>query len=66
VVWFEALSSHTQWHLLPSSRSAAVAFAVMLSSLLLAMAERPTLGQLWEHLKSAVMLRRSKSGLGAH
>jgi hypothetical protein len=65
VVWFEALSSHTQWHLLQSSRSAAVALALILCALLLAMAERPTMGQLWNHLKSAAMFRWSKPELGA-
>ena len=31
VLWFEVLSSHSQWHVTPTSRSAAVAFAIMLS-----------------------------------
>lgn len=60
VLWFEALSSHTQWHITPSSRSGAAAVGVVLSALLLAMAERPTVAQLRAHLKSAVMLRWSK------
>ncbi len=65
VLWFEVLSSHTQWHVTPSSRSAAVAVGLVLSSLLLAMATRPTMAQLRTHLKSAVMLRWSKAGIDA-
>lgn len=64
VVWFEALSSHTQWHITPTSRSAAVAVGLMLSALLLSMAKRPTMAELRAHLKSAVMFRWSKSELG--
>jgi hypothetical protein len=60
VLWFEALSSHTQWHITPSSRSAAVAVGLILSALLLAMAKRPTMAELRAHLKSAVLLRWSK------
>jgi hypothetical protein len=33
VLWFEALSSHTQYHLTVSSRSAAMAFAIILSAI---------------------------------
>jgi hypothetical protein len=65
VVWFEALSSHSQWHVTPTSRSAAVAVGIMLSALLLAMEKRPTSAQLRAHLKDAAMFRWSKSGLSA-
>ena len=60
VLWFEVLSSHTQWHITPSSRSAAVGVGLILSALLLSMAKRPTMAELGAHLKSAVMLRWSK------
>lgn len=65
VLWFEVLSSHSQWHVTPTSRSAAVAFGIMLSALLLAMETRPTMAELRAHLKSAVMLRWSKPRLSA-
>jgi hypothetical protein len=65
VLWFEALSSHSQWHITPTSRSAALAFGIMLSALLLAMEARPTMVQLWAHLKSAAMFRWSKAELSA-
>jgi hypothetical protein len=66
VLWFEALSSHTQWHITPSSRSAAVAVGLILSALLLAMAKRPTMAELRAHLKSAVLLRWSKPPSNAY
>ena len=66
VVWFETLSSHTQWHITPSSRSAAVAVGLMLSALLLSTAERPTMAQLRAHFKSAIRLRWSNSKLDAN
>jgi hypothetical protein len=65
VLWFEVLSSHTQWHITPSSRSAAVGIGLILSALLLSMAKRPTMAELGAHLKSAIMLRWSKPELGA-
>jgi hypothetical protein len=65
VVWFEVLSSHTQWHITPSARSAAVGIGLILSALLLSMAKRPTMAELRAHLKNAVMLRWSKPEPGA-
>jgi hypothetical protein len=50
VLWFEALSSHTQIHVTPSSRSAAVAIAIVLSAILMAMQRRPSMPDLWAHL----------------
>jgi hypothetical protein len=51
VLWFEALSSHTQFHLTPSSRSAAMALAVILSTAIIAMQQRPTISDLYAHLR---------------
>jgi hypothetical protein len=48
--WFEALTSHSQWHLTQSSRSAAMALAIMLSGLVIAMLRRPTLTELYDQL----------------
>ena len=50
VLWFEALSSHTQQHVSPSSRSAVVAVAIVLSAILMAMQRRPSMPDLWAHL----------------
>lgn len=51
VLWFEALSSHTQWHLTVSSRGAAAAFAIILSAAALSMQQRPSLRDLRRHLE---------------
>jgi hypothetical protein len=51
VLWFEALSSHTQFHLTVSSRSAAMAFAVLVASLVISMQRPPTLADLRIHLR---------------
>lgn len=50
VLWFEALSSHTQFHLTVSSRSAAAALAIMLSAMVVSMSRRPSLAELWDQL----------------
>ena len=50
VLWFEALSSHTQVHLTQSSLSAVVAMAIVLSAILMAMQRRPSMPDLWAHL----------------
>jgi hypothetical protein len=50
VVWFEALSSHTQYHLTVSSRSAAMAMAIALAATVLAMPQRPSLRDLRLHV----------------
>ena len=50
VLWFEALSSHTQYHLTVSARSAAMAWAIMLSALVMAMPQRPSSSELWAQL----------------
>jgi hypothetical protein len=50
VLWFEALTSHTQFHLTVSSRSAAAGLAIILAALLLSMQRRPSLADLWAHL----------------
>jgi hypothetical protein len=63
VAWFEALSSHTQFHLSPSSRSAAMALAIMLSACVISMTQPPSLSDLWEHLgilRSKLPLLRPK------
>jgi hypothetical protein len=52
VLWFEALSSHTQFHLTVSSRSAAVAFAIFLSAMVMSMPRRPSLPELWAQLQT--------------
>ena len=51
LLWFEALSSHTQFHLTVSSRSAAVAIAVVLSATVMSMPRRPSLPELWAQLQ---------------
>jgi hypothetical protein len=50
VLWFEALSSHTQWHLTVSSRSAAMAIAIFLSGTVISMERRPSIAELWAQL----------------
>jgi hypothetical protein len=50
VIWFEALSSHTQYHLTVSSRSAAMAVAIALAAAVLSMPQRPTLRNLRLHV----------------
>ena len=50
VVWFEALSSHTQYHLTVSSRSAAMGLAIVLAALVLSMPQRPSLRDLRLHV----------------
>ena len=50
VLWFEALSSHTQYHLTVSSRSAAMAIAIILSATIVSMQRRPSLSELWSAL----------------
>ena len=52
VLWFEALSSHTQFHLTVSSRSAAMAIAIVLSAMVISMQRRPNLPELWAQLQS--------------
>ena len=49
LLWFETLSSHTQWHLTVSSRSAALAVAIALTAVVLSMPQRPSLRDLWRH-----------------
>ncbi len=51
VLWFEALSSHTQFHLTPSSRSASMAIAIILSATVISMQRRPTITDLYAHLR---------------
>jgi hypothetical protein len=63
VPWFEALSSHTQFHLTVSSRSAAVAIAIILSAMVISMPRRPSLEELWGQLlilRAKFPLLRSK------
>ncbi len=50
VLWFEVLSSHTQFHLTPSSRSAAMAIAIILSAAVIAMPRRPSISDLYAQL----------------
>jgi hypothetical protein len=50
VLWFEALSSHTQFHLTVSSRGAAAALAIILSAMVISMSRRPRLAELWDQL----------------
>ncbi|MEP7031752.1 MAG: hypothetical protein ABI830_12525, partial [Pseudolabrys sp.] len=45
-------SSHTQWHLTVSSRSAAMAIAIALTATVIAMPRRPNLPELWGQLQS--------------
>ncbi len=51
VLWFEALTSHTQFHLTPSSRSAAMAIAILLSACLISMPRRPSINELYNQLR---------------
>ena len=63
VLWFEALSSHTQFHITPSSRSAAIAFAIVLAAMLMSLQRRPSLAELWsqlETLRARLVRPRSK------
>jgi hypothetical protein len=63
LLWFEVLSSHTQFHLTVSSRSAAMAFAILLSAMLISMPRRPSLPELWAQLQILIAklpLLRSK------
>jgi len=63
LLWFEALSSHTQFHLTVSSRSAAMAFAIFLSAMVMSMQRRPSLPELWaqlQTLRAKLPLLRSK------
>jgi len=53
VVWFEAASSQTQFHLTVSARSAGAAWAIVVVALLLAMQRRPSLADLRAHLRLA-------------
>jgi hypothetical protein len=62
-VWFEALSSHSQQHLTVTSRSAAMALAIMLSAIVIAMPRRPTTTELYDQLgilwaKLALVIRK--------
>jgi hypothetical protein len=50
-LWFEALSSHTQFHLTPSSRSAAMAIAIILAAVVLSLPRRPSLAELYVQLE---------------
>jgi len=66
VLWFEALSSHTQYHLTVSARSAAAALALMLAALVIAMPRRPSIRELWGELDSLrakipLLVKSSKS-----
>jgi hypothetical protein len=66
VLWFEALSSHTRYHLTVSSRSAAVAMAIMLSAKVIAMQRRPNLPELWAQLQTfrakLPLMRQTRAG----
>jgi hypothetical protein len=64
VVWFEALTSHTQFHLTQSSRSSAMGLAIMLTALVISMPHRPAIAELSEQLGilwSRLPLLRRKS-----
>jgi hypothetical protein len=62
LLWFEALSSHTQYHLTVSSRSAAMAFAIILSAIVLSMQQRPFLRVLRIHIgMMTAKLRRPRT-----
>ncbi len=50
MLWFEALSSHTQYHLTVSSRSAAGGVAIAMSAIVLSMRQRPSLPELRNQL----------------
>jgi hypothetical protein len=59
VLWFETLSSHTQWHLTVSSRSAALAVAIALAAAVLSIQQQPSLRDLRRQLGiMAASLRR--------
>ena len=59
VLWFEALSSQTQYHLTVSARSAAMAMAIALAAVVLSIPQRPTLGDLRLHVETmTAKLRR--------
>lgn len=61
-VWFEALSSHTQYHLTVSSRSAAMGIALALAAVVLSMPQPPTMRDLWLHVDMmTAKLRRRRS-----
>ena len=60
VLWFEALSSHTQWHLTVSSRSAALAVAIALTAVVLSMQQRPSLRDLRQHVAMMTAKLRRK------
>jgi len=66
VLWFEALSSHTQFHLTVSSRSAAVAIAIVLSATVMSMPRRPSLPELWAQLQTLraklPLMRQKRAG----
>jgi hypothetical protein len=51
VLWFEALSSHTQFHLTPSSRSAAMVVGIFLAATVIAMPRPPTITDLYVRLR---------------
>jgi hypothetical protein len=62
VLWFEALSSHTQYHQTVSSRSAAMAFAINLSAIVLSIQQRPSLCDLRIHIgMMTAKLRRPRT-----
>lgn len=52
VLWFEVLSSQTQYHLTVSARSAAMAMAIALAATLISMQRRPSLPELWSQLET--------------
>ena len=59
VLWFEALSSQTQFHLTVSARSAAMGGALALAAIVLSIPQRPSLADLRAHLDMmATALRR--------
>jgi hypothetical protein len=64
VAWFEALTSHSQFHLTQTSRSAAMGLAIMLSALVISMTRRPTTTELYRQLgilwARRPMLRRKR------
>jgi hypothetical protein len=66
LLWFEALSSHTQFHLTVSSRSAAVAIAIVLSATVMSMPRRPSLPELWAQLQTLraklPLMRQKRAG----
>jgi hypothetical protein len=50
VAWFEALTSHSQFHVTQTSRSAAMGLAIMLAALVISMPRRPTPTELYDQL----------------